>query len=107
MSPRPPPPPRPPPACTRPRRRPGGGGGPPGGRRGGDFGGASGARHDVARALATTSATSGLHLALLALGVGEGDEVIVPAFTWVATANVALYCRATPVFVDVDPVTFN
>ena len=41
------------------------------------------------------------------IGVGAGDEVIVPAFTWVATANVALYCGATPVLVDVDPRTYN
>lgn len=64
-------------------------------------------RHKVERALATTSCTTGLHLILAALGVGPGDEVIVPAFTWVATANVVLYCGATPVLADVDPVTFN
>ncbi|MCG8433426.1 MAG: DegT/DnrJ/EryC1/StrS family aminotransferase, partial [Gammaproteobacteria bacterium] len=64
-------------------------------------------RHGVAHALATTSCTTALHLALAALGVGPGDEVIVPAFTWVATANVVLYCGATPVFADVDPTTFN
>ncbi len=64
-------------------------------------------RHAVARALATTSCTTALHLALLALGVGPGHEVIVPAFTWVATANVVRYCGATPVFADVDPATFN
>src|SRR5262245_16095262 len=58
-------------------------------------------------ALATTSCTTGLHLALAALGIGPGDEVIVPAFTWVATANVVLYCGATPVLADVDRVTFN
>lgn len=65
------------------------------------------ARHQVAHALATTSCTTALHLALAAAGVGPGDEVIVPAFTWVATANVAVYCGATPVFVDVDPHTYN
>lgn len=65
------------------------------------------ARHDVPHALAVTSATTGLHLALAARGIGPGDEVLVPAFTWVATANVVLYCGATPVFVDIDPVTFN
>lgn len=65
------------------------------------------ARHQTKHALATTSCTTGLHLALVALGVGPGDEVIVPAFTWVATANVVLYCGAKPVFVDVDPTTFN
>lgn len=64
-------------------------------------------RHRAARALATTSCTTGLHLALAALGIGPGDEVIVPAFTWVATANVVLYCGATPVLADVDRTTFN
>jgi perosamine synthetase len=64
-------------------------------------------RHRVKHALAVTSCTTGLHLALAGLGIGPGDEVIVPAFTWVATANVVLYCGATPVFVDVDPRTYN
>jgi dTDP-4-amino-4,6-dideoxygalactose transaminase len=64
-------------------------------------------RHHVKHALAVTSATTALHLALVALEVGPGDEVIVPAFTWVSTANVVLYCGATVVFADVDPVTFN
>jgi perosamine synthetase len=64
-------------------------------------------RHNVKHALAVTSCTTGLHLALIALGVGPGDEVIVPAFTWIATANVVLHCGATPVFVDVDRKTFN
>ena len=64
-------------------------------------------RHGVAHALATTSCTTALHLILAALDCGPGDEVIVPAFTWIATANVVLYCGATPVFADVDPVTFN
>lgn len=64
-------------------------------------------RHGVAHALATTSCTTALHLALSALGVGPGDEVIVPAFTWVATANVVLHCGATPVFVDVLSDTYN
>ncbi|PWC55329.1 DegT/DnrJ/EryC1/StrS family aminotransferase [Azospirillum sp. TSO22-1] len=64
-------------------------------------------RHRVPHALATTSCTTGLHLVLAAMGIGPGDEVIVPAFTWVATANVVVYCGATPVFVDVDPATFN
>ena len=63
--------------------------------------------HQVETALATTSATTALHLAMVALNVGPGDEVIVPAFTWVATANVVLYCGATPVFVDIDLETFN
>lgn len=64
-------------------------------------------RHGVNHALAVSNCTTALHLALLAAGVGEGDEVLLPAFTWVATANAVLYCNATPVFVDVDPVTFN
>ena len=64
-------------------------------------------RHQVKHALAVTSATTALHLALVALGVGPGDEVIVPAFTWVSTANVVLYCGATVVFSDIDPHTFN
>ncbi|ANY18017.1 DegT/DnrJ/EryC1/StrS family aminotransferase [Bordetella pseudohinzii] len=64
-------------------------------------------RHQVDHALAVTSCTTGLHLALAGLGIGPGDEVIVPAFTWVATANAVLYCGGTPVFVDVSPETFN
>lgn len=64
-------------------------------------------RHAVKHALATTSCTTGLHLILAAMGVGPGDEVIVPAFTWIATANVVLYCGATPVFADVDRTTYN
>lgn len=64
-------------------------------------------RHQVKHALATTSCTTGLHLILAAMGIGPGDEVIVPAFTWVATANVVLYCGATPVFADVDRTTNN
>lgn len=65
------------------------------------------ARHRVSHAVATTSCTTALHLALQALGVGPGDEVIVPAFTWIATANAVVYCGATPVLVDVDRVTYN
>jgi len=64
-------------------------------------------RHDVKHALAVSSCTTGLHLALTALGIGVGDEVIIPAFTWIATANVVLHCGAVPVFVDVDRKTFN
>lgn len=63
--------------------------------------------HQVKHAIATTSCTTALHLTLAALDIGPGDEVIVPAFTWVATANVVLHCGATPVFVDVDRVTYN
>ena len=64
-------------------------------------------RHKVKHALAVTSATTALHLALVALGIGPGDEVIVPAFTWVSTANVVLHQGAKVVFCDVDPKTFN
>jgi len=63
--------------------------------------------HQVPYAIAVTSATTALHLACVALGVGPGDEVIVPAFTWVSTANVVLYCGANVVFADIDPRTFN
>ena len=55
----------------------------------------------VKHALATSSCTTALHLAYLAAGVGPGDEVIVPAITFVATANAARYCGATPVLADV------
>jgi len=54
-------------------------------------------------ALATSSCTGALHIALLALGIGPGDEVIVPDITWVATANAVHYTGATPVFADVQP----
>ena len=64
-------------------------------------------RHQLPHALATTSCTTATHLALVAAGVGPGDEVIVPAFTWVSTANVVLICGATPVFADVSPLDFN
>lgn len=64
-------------------------------------------RHGISHALATTSCTTGLHLVLAAMGIGPGDEVIVPAFTWVATANVVVYCGATPVLADVDRNTYN
>jgi perosamine synthetase len=62
-----------------------------------------GAKH----AVATTSCTTALHLALLAAGVGPNDEVIVPSFTWVATANVVELIGARPVLVDVRLDTFN
>lgn len=57
--------------------------------------------------LAVTSCTTGLHLAAVALGLGPGDEVIVPAFTWIATANVVEHQQATVVFCDIDLATFN
>lgn len=64
-------------------------------------------RHQVKHAIAATSCTTALHLILVALGIQPGDEVIVPAFTWISTANVVRYCGATPVFVDVCRETFN
>lgn len=64
-------------------------------------------RHGVRHAFAVTSCTTALHLALVVLGIGPGDEVIVPSFTWVATANVVVQCGATPVLVDVLPDTYN
>ncbi len=58
-------------------------------------------------ASAVSSGTAGLHLALRAVGVEEGDEVITSPFSFVASANVALYERSRPVFADIDPVTLN
>lgn len=58
-------------------------------------------------AIAVANGTCALHLALIALGVGPGDEVIVPALTYVATVNAVRYVGATPVFVDSDPATWN
>jgi dTDP-4-amino-4,6-dideoxygalactose transaminase len=60
-----------------------------------------------AEAIAVSSATAGLHLALEALGIAPGDEVIVPTFTFTATAEVVRYLGADPVFVDLDPSTLN
>jgi dTDP-4-amino-4,6-dideoxygalactose transaminase len=57
--------------------------------------------------IAVNSGTSGLHLALIALGITRGDEVIVPSFTFAATANAVALTGATPVFVDIDNRTFN
>jgi perosamine synthetase len=58
-------------------------------------------------AVALSNGTATLHLALLALGIGKGDEVIVPAFSYVATANVVEIVGATPIFVDIEIETFN
>ena len=57
--------------------------------------------------VALASGTAGLHLGLAALGIGEGDEVILPSFTFIAAGNAVLYRRATPVFADIDPFTLN
>jgi perosamine synthetase len=58
-------------------------------------------------AVGVSSGTAGLHLAVRALGLKEGDEVILPSFTFIAAANVLLYERITPVFVDIDAATLN
>src|ERR1700676_2215491 len=58
-------------------------------------------------ACAVSSCTTALHLALLACGVGPGDEVITVSHSYIATANSIRYCGAIPVFVDIDPATFN
>src|SRR5262245_16289598 len=58
-------------------------------------------------AVGVSSGTAGLHLALLALGIGPDDEVITPAFSFVASANCIMYVGAKPVFVDCDPRTLN
>jgi dTDP-4-amino-4,6-dideoxygalactose transaminase len=58
-------------------------------------------------AVATSNCTTALHLALVVAGVGPGDEVIVPSFSFIATANAPTYVGAQPVFIDVDPVTGN
>ena len=61
----------------------------------------------AAHAIATTSCTTALHLSLVAAGIGPGDEVIIPAFTWIATANVVEYVGAKPIFCDIDLSTYN
>src|SRR3981081_458631 len=68
-----------------------------------DFAEYVGASH----ACAVSNCTTALHLALLAVGVGAGDEVITVSHSFIATANAIRYCGATPVFVDIDRATFN
>jgi dTDP-4-amino-4,6-dideoxygalactose transaminase len=67
------------------------------------FGNYTGMRHSIA----TSSCTSALHVAVAALGLKPGEEVVVPGFTWISTANVVEYMGARPVFCDVDLATFN
>jgi len=62
-----------------------------------------GARH----AVAVNTGTAALHAALMAVGVGRGDEVIVPSFTFIATSNMVILCGAKPVLVDIEPHTYN
>lgn len=68
-----------------------------------EFAAAFGAPH----ACAVSSCTTALHLALIALGVGPGDEVVTVSHSFIATANAVRYCGATPVFVDIEPTTCN
>src|SRR5436853_273170 len=65
------------------------------------------ARLGVAHASAVSSGTAGLHLALRAAGVRDGDEVVTSPFSFVASANAAIFERARPVFADIDPRTLN
>jgi dTDP-4-amino-4,6-dideoxygalactose transaminase len=65
------------------------------------------ARLGAAHASAVSSGTAGLHLALRAVGVSDGDEVVTSPFSFVASANVCVFERARPVFADIDPVTLN
>src|SRR5262245_50303404 len=68
-----------------------------------EFADAGGAPH----ACAVSRCTAALHLALHALGVGPGDEVVTVSHSFIATANAVRYCGARPVFVDIDPRTYN
>jgi dTDP-4-amino-4,6-dideoxygalactose transaminase len=68
-----------------------------------EFAAVVGAEH----ACAVSNCTTALHLALLAMGVGPGDEVITSSHSFIATANSIRYCGATPIFVDIDPATYN
>lgn len=63
--------------------------------------------HNTKYAVSVANGTQALQIALLSLGIGEGDEVIVPAFTWISTASAVLLCRAIPVLVDVNRETYN
>ena len=61
----------------------------------------------AADTIAVNCGTSGLHLCIRALGISEGDEVLMPSYTFIAVANAVRYERATPVFVDIEPQTLN
>jgi len=65
------------------------------------------AAHQAKHGIAISSGTTALRIALMAAGVGEGDEVIVPAYTFIATASAVIEASAIPVFVDIDPETYN
>src|SRR6185436_2654498 len=62
---------------------------------------------DTPYATAVSNCTTALHLALRAVGIGSGDEVITASHSFIATANCIRYCGATPIFVDIDPDTYN
>nr|WP_070960542.1 DegT/DnrJ/EryC1/StrS family aminotransferase [Hyphomonas sp. Mor2] len=68
-----------------------------------EFADFTGAEH----AVAVSNCTTGLHLALLAAGIGQDDEVITVSHSYIATANAIRYCQASPVFIDIDPLTCN
>ncbi|MDZ7586319.1 MAG: aminotransferase class I/II-fold pyridoxal phosphate-dependent enzyme, partial [Patescibacteria group bacterium] len=72
-----------------------------------EFGQATAKFVGVKHALPVATGTAALHLALLALGIKPRDEVIVPALTFVASANAITYLSAKPVFVDIEPQTYN
>ena len=72
-----------------------------------EFEAALAARMGAAHAVATANCTTALHLALLAAGVGPGDEVVVSPHSFIASANAILHCGATPVFVDIRADTLN
>ena len=63
--------------------------------------------HGTPHAVAVSSGTAGLHISLLTLGIGDGDEVIIPSFAFIAVANAVLHVHAKPVFADIDSVTLN
>ncbi len=72
-----------------------------------DFEGGIASYVGAASAVATSSCTTAIHLALVLSGIGEGDEVIVPSLTYIATANPIVYQKAVPVFADIDLLTYN
>jgi perosamine synthetase len=72
-----------------------------------EFEGAVASYIGTQHAIGVNSGTSGLHLAMIAAGVGEGDEVITPSFSFIASANSVLYTGAKPVFIDIDPMAAN
>jgi perosamine synthetase len=63
--------------------------------------------HSMPHAVAVSSGTAGLQMSLLALGIGQGDEVIIPSFTFIAVANAVVLVGATPVFAEIDPLSLN